>query len=58
MARRRLAIDLDDLQSAFESASDTIRYYLDSETGQIVLTTDDSRMELERIYDGLYGEGD
>jgi hypothetical protein len=35
-----------------------MRYYLDIETGQIVLTTDDSRMELERIYDEIYGEGD
>ena len=58
MDKRRLSVDLDDLQEAFESASDTMRYYLDVETGQIVLTTEDSRIELEQIYKQIYGKGD
>jgi hypothetical protein len=58
MNKRQLPIDLSDLEDAFVSSSDGMHYYLDLETGQVALVTDDSRSELEAIYDEIYGEGD
>ena len=46
---RRLKINLMDLEEAFESNSPEMHYYLDTETGEVLMVTDDSRQELERL---------
>ena len=54
---RRLKIDLSELAEAFDNISPEIGYFLDLETGQVVLITDDTRYELEQIYAAMY-DGD
>jgi hypothetical protein len=56
MTERRLAIDMGELEAAFEDASDTVRYYLDRETGLVMAITDEIRDELEAIYEELDDE--
>jgi hypothetical protein len=46
---RELSIDIVDLEAAFQNFSDEIGYYLDIETGNVVLVTDDARRELDAI---------
>src|SRR5262245_28943906 len=55
---RKLKIDLSELAVAFEDASHEVGYFLDLETGQVVPITDETRGELEAIYDEIYGAGD
>ena len=50
MTERRLSIKFDDLEEAFDNTSGVVRYYLDLETGQVVMITDEIRDELEGIY--------
>src|SRR6266511_1279835 len=63
MTERRLSIKFDDLEMAFDDASGAARYYLDLETGQVVLIIDEIRDELETIsivlddYRGYVGGG-
>ncbi len=49
---RELKLDLGMLIYAFEDASWMMNYYLDLETGQVVMISDDTRRQLERIYEG------
>jgi hypothetical protein len=56
--RRKLAIDLDDLDLAFDNASWETSYYLDLETGQVIMVTDEISRELEAIDEELDREGD
>jgi hypothetical protein len=58
MTERRLSIKFDDLEMAFDDASGTVRYYLDLETRQVLLITDEIRDELEAIYRELDEESD
>jgi hypothetical protein len=46
---KQLAIDWDDLSLAFDSSFGEISYYLDTETGQVLTVTDESRRKLEQI---------
>jgi hypothetical protein len=46
---RRLKINRLDLEDAFESGSLETHYYLDTETGDVLMVPDDSRQELERL---------
>jgi hypothetical protein len=50
---RKLKIDLGDLAFAFESGFHELSNYLDLETGEIVVVTDDTRRELEEIYEEM-----
>jgi hypothetical protein len=50
---RRLAINLADLEAAFDDASDMTHYFLDLETGKVVVITDETRDELNTIYEEL-----
>lgn len=50
---RKLKVDLGDLAFAFESGFDELTNYLDLETGEIVVVTDDTRGELEAIYEEM-----
>src|SRR5215207_494705 len=56
MRERRLSIDMVELGAAFENASDAVRYYLDLESGAIIIITDEIRDELEMIYAELDDE--
>lgn len=51
---KRLKIDLDELEIALENASWEMSYYLDLETGEILMTTEEARWELESIYEEFY----
>ncbi len=52
---RRLPIDLDELAFALHESDQlgTTRHYLDLDTGEIVMITDDMRAEAERISEGI-----
>lgn len=51
---KKLQVDLDELMFAFDNASWEMSYYLDLETGQVVTIFDETRRELERIYEETY----
>jgi Uncharacterised protein family (UPF0158) len=55
---RQLKLDLDELAFAFENWRYEHQYYLDLETGEVVMVTDEIRRELEDIYEELSHEGD
>ena len=48
--RRRLAVDLEELATAFENGFPDLSYYLDSETGTVAMVSEETRSNLERIY--------
>lgn len=50
---RRLKIDLADLEMAFEMNFPNTDHYLDLETGELVLVTEDIRWQLEQILEDL-----
>lgn len=54
--KRRLKIDLTELEWAFENASGETTYLLDRETGATVMITEDLRIEMNRIEELMYGE--
>ncbi len=51
---RELNVDLDALLAAFEYSNAGVRYYLDLETGHVVMTPDEIAWELEAIYEEFY----
>ncbi len=53
---RKLKIDIDELISAMDDASYGHDYYLDVETGRILLVTDETRSQLEEIYEAAPDE--
>ena len=53
MTIRRIPVDVEELEAAFEQASDDINYYLDLETGAVIPITEEIRDELAAIYDEL-----
>ena len=55
---RKLKIDLPELVSAFEESSPELNFYLDLETGEVVLVTEETRGEIERVYAIMYGGGE
>jgi hypothetical protein len=57
-SRRKLPIDLDDLEVAFDGGSPETAWYLSLETGQVVMVTDEIRAELETILEEVASEGD
>jgi hypothetical protein len=48
---RKLKIDKTELDSAIENSSSEATYFLDKETGKILLVTDETSRMLEEIYD-------
>lgn len=54
--KHRIAIQFADLEDAFETASDEVRFYLDLETGKVVSITAEIREELESVYTEVYDE--
>jgi hypothetical protein len=55
---RRLNIDLAELAYIFDLNEPELSYYFDLETGQILLVTDETRSQLEAIYDEYCDEED
>ena len=53
---RKLKIDLSEFELAFDSDSEMIIYYLDTETGMTIIVTEEDRSTLERIYESHYDE--
>jgi hypothetical protein len=51
---KKIRADLGELLYAFEDASWEMSRYLDLEIGQVVMITDETRWELERIYEEVY----
>jgi hypothetical protein len=51
---KKLKVELGELTYAFEDASWMTNYYLDLETGQVVMISDDTRRQLEEIYEETY----
>lgn len=54
--KRRLVVDLSELEIAFENSLHELSYYLDLQTGEVVLVTEDARREVEGIYAEVMGE--
>ncbi len=54
--KRRLKINLEDLTDAFDSAFDKMWHYLDLETGEVVLVTEDDRRQLEALLEDTDAE--
>ena len=54
---RKLPVDLDELAYIFDANETELTWYLDLETGQILLITDETRYQLESIID-QYGDED
>jgi hypothetical protein len=54
--KRKLKVDMVELDAALQTNSYEMRYYLDLETGHIVMITQEISWELERIYDEIYDE--
>lgn len=48
---KKLEINLSELASAMDDASMLIDYYLDLETGEVVMLTNETRSDLEQIYE-------
>lgn len=55
---KQLAIDWIELTTAFDSAFPEISHYLDTETGQVLMVTDEIRWELESIAEEYYDPDD
>ncbi len=49
--RRKLAVDLSELEYAFEDASWEAIRYLDLETGQVITVTGETRRQVENLYE-------
>ena len=46
---RELKVNLKDLADAFDNGFDEVAYYLDLDTGEVVMVTDDARRQLEEL---------
>lgn len=55
---RKLKVDMSELEFAFEQSPGEMSFFLDTETGELILITDEIRYELERIYEDIYDERD
>lgn len=55
---RKLKVDLAELSFAMSNASYEQRYYLDLETGEMILIPAEFSREAERAYEEIYEEGD
>jgi len=53
---KRLRIDLGELAFAFEHSSWEISYYLDTESGEVLMVGEESRRMLDHIYETYGGE--
>ena len=49
--KRRLKVDLSELEMALDNYSWEMNYYLDLETGRVILLTEETQPDLERLHD-------
>ncbi len=56
--RQRLAVDLEELATAFENGFPELSYYLDLDSGAVVMVSDETRSELETLYAEVAGAAD
>jgi len=56
MEKRRVPVDLDDMASVFTDTPQGMTHYLDLETGEVGLVSEDALYELRAIYDDLSPE--
>lgn len=54
--RRKLKVDLPELEFAFENTSFEATHYLDLETGRVIRITDETRRELEASHEEAWDE--
>lgn len=54
--KRKLNVDLDELQIAFELHAYEVMHYLDRQTGEILMVDEEARSLLEEAYGNLLGE--
>ena len=54
--RRKLKVDIAELAAALDDNSGGVKYYLDLETGEVVLVTDEVRDTLNDVYQEVEGE--
>lgn len=54
MVKRKLKIDQGQLAMALQDASWEWRYYLDTETGQVIWISDETSSHLEGLYEEVY----
>jgi len=52
--KKKLAVNLSELEFAFENTSEMMSHYLDLETGQVVMITEEVRWRLEEIYQEMH----
>jgi hypothetical protein len=53
---RRLNVDLDALAEAMDGDTRGVTWYLDAESGALLVVRDEVREELEAIYEDVYGD--
>jgi hypothetical protein len=53
---RHLNIDMSELELAFEGGYETIAYYLDLDTGEVIGVSEEARNILDTIYESYYDE--
>ena len=54
--RRKLKVDLAELEFAFENGSGEMAHYLDLETGQVIAIADEIRRELDALYEAAWDD--
>jgi hypothetical protein len=54
--KRRVRVNLDALRAVFEIAMAEVNYFLDLETGEVEMVSDEARSDLEEIYALIYDE--
>jgi hypothetical protein len=54
--KRSLRVNLEDLKGAFDSAFDEMGHYLDLETGDVILITEEDRRQLEALLEATDAE--
>ena len=51
MAKRRIRIDMKELEGAFELSCDSCHYYLDTETGNVLMVSEDASNTIETFFE-------
>jgi len=54
--KRKLKIDMDQLELAMETECYEMRYYLDLETGRVILITEEMASEVQRVHERRHEE--
>jgi len=55
---KKLAIDWAELAMAFDNSGWEMSHHLDTETGQVIMVTEDANQQLEQIYEEFYDPDD